>query len=461
MEINSAGAVLLMLVAVVAAGFGAYFLFKRCMFSRSKSDAVAAKHGEMGKKEYTNMIKRRYEQAGRNTHFVGFLVEINEGKLLRERLGEKNYRAAVNELMGRMLRLLPRGVRLCGIEPDTVAAFAEDVLDDAQLNDLCTFLLIEGAKPITLPNKETVNLDLNIGAAVYNALSPTYDRFERNLEVALVAARRKGLNGFAVYSSSLMAESGDEYKYYREIKHALEADEFTMYYQPMFDLAGTEPFAYEALLRWNNKSLGVLSPAKFLDIVEQSGDIGWIGIWTFERVLIARQAYLEKYPDKQTVFSLNLSGKQLDNPSLAEDFLRIKKKYEKVAAGSICLEVSEKALRRISKEAKENLDKLADAGFKIAIDNFGMDAGALKLLDTLRFDWIKLDSGFIDCAKDDFLYEGVSGTLMAYAKRKNFIVIAEGIEDNVSLEFVKSKGIAFGQGHYYGRPLPASDYKLF
>ena len=218
--------------------------------------------------------------------------------------------------------------------------------------------------------------------------------------------------------------------------------------------------AYESLVRWEHPTLGLLTPYKFLPIMEQTGDINWVGTWAFEEMLKMQAKHYREHPeDQDLIFTLNLSPKQLMYPHLAEEFRKVYKHY-KIPAANICMEIVEFAMFDKVAEVSSNILKLTQMGFKIAIDDFGLEMSSLKLLEGLEFDWVKLDRKFIEQAQDDFLIGGLVETLVNFAEHKKFSIVAEGVEDEIIENYVKGLKIGYGQGYYFGKPLPPENYNL-
>jgi EAL domain-containing protein (putative c-di-GMP-specific phosphodiesterase class I) len=194
--------------------------------------------------------------------------------------------------------------------------------------------------------------------------------------------------------------------------------------------------------------------------MEQSGDINWIGSWVFEEMLKIMTAHFKNHPeDSKLIFAFNISPKQLMYPRLAEDLRKIYKKY-KISAENICLEIVEFSIFDKVPEVASNILKLRQMGFKIAIDDFGTEMSSLKMLENVSCDYVKLDRKFVEQAQDDYLIDGVIDTLVRFAEHKQLKIIAEGIEDDVILDYVKGLNIHIGQGYYFGKPLPPEKYGL-
>lgn len=445
------------LVPLLAAG-AIVFLFFSIRKERTRYINSKLRKGELDKESFDEFLKKTFISANKNTHFSVFCIEINDAKPLIEAFGEKQYRNAVGALEERFLKLFPRGSRICVYEHDTVMVYIEEDLDKKDLSDLASFCLVEGHKPIHMLTRVKVEFDLNIGVCSYNAFSADYDTFRQNLDLALVSSKRNGLNRFKLYSGELLGADTEEYKYYQEIKQAIEDEEFTLYFQPIYDLQTNKPILYETLLRWNHKTLGVLPPSNFLTIIEQSGDINWIGTWAFEQLLAHYNRFKAK-GNNGVIFSMNLSPKQLMNPKLVEDFRRILKKY-RVNANEVCLEIVEFAMFDKVPEVAENIERLTQSGFKLAIDDFGLETSLFQMLENYKLSYVKLNKSFVEQSQDDFLIGGVVDVLVGYAENKDFKIVATSVEDDVTVDFLKEHKIHCGQGYFFGKPLPPENYNI-
>lgn len=455
---NSGVAIMFTIIFVLAAGAAIFFLYRGIRKERNRYIAEKLNIGEMDKAGFDEMMTRRFATANKNTYFSVMFIEISDAKNMRESFGGKQYEWIVDTLLKRFYKVLPKGTKICLYDYDLFAAVINEDLDRKALSDLASFCIMEGHRTIPLITRVQVEPDLSIGIASYNAFSANYEQFRQNLELSVAASKRSGLNKFTIYSSDLLGTDSDEVKYYQEIKAAIEANEFTLYYQPIYDLNTKQPVGYESFLRWNHKTLGVLAPNKFLNILEQSGDINWVGNWAFAQLLKTAEDYKRKYPDKHVVFSMNLSPKQLMYSHLVEDFRRTMRQYTRVPASDICMEIVEFAMFDKMSEVGDNIEKLKQCGFQIAIDDFGLEMSSLKMLENLHVDWIKLDKRFVEQSKDDFLYGGLVGTLVGFAERNNSKIVAEGVEDDVIVDYIKGCNIQYGQGYYFGKPQPAEQY---
>lgn len=452
-------ALIIVLVVLVCAG-GSFLLYRGIRRDRSKLLAEKLKISSLDRAGLEALIKHKYEIATDKTHFACLLLQVHDVERLKTSLGEKQVEKIFATLRERITRVIPRGSKICEYGDNALAVYMEEEMDNIGMSTVASVVISECGKPVTLITRARMILNVNVGIISYNEFSPDADSFIQNMELALATAYKSGINKYAIYSEQLAETQTEEYKQYQEIKQAIAENQFVLYYQPIYDLNVGKVYAYESLVRWQHPTLGLLTPAKFLPIMEQTGDINWVGVWSFENMLALQEKHYKEHPaDGDVIFSLNLSPKQLMWPHLSEEFRKVFRKY-RIPADRICLEIVEFSIFDKVEDVAANILKLTQMGFKIAVDDFGMEMSSLKLLEERKYDWIKLDKKFVDKAQDDFLIGGVVDSLVAYAEKNGTIVVAEGIEDEVTKQYVKGLKIGYGQGYLFGRPELPEVYKL-
>jgi EAL domain-containing protein (putative c-di-GMP-specific phosphodiesterase class I)/GGDEF domain-containing protein len=453
-------AIFLVVLVVILCVVAIFFLYLGIKRDRNRLIAEKYKIKDLDKVGFEEMLKHKYSTADENTHFTGFLLNIEDYENLFSSLGERQYKHLLETLHERLVRVIPHGSKICDLGDGKVVLLVEEDMDNVGITNVATMCISECTKPITLITRVKLSINLNVGIASNNEFSSDADQLLQNMQLALSTAQKAGLNKFTIYSAELAEQQTDEYKQYQDIKNAIAHNQFILYYQPIYDLNDTKIVGYETLVRWQHPTLGILTPSHFLPIMEQTGDVNWIGVWAFEEMLKAQTLHIKNHPeDSELIFAFNLSPKQLMYPHLAEDLRKIYKKF-KIPAGNICLEIVEFSIFDKVPEVASNILKLTQMGFKIAIDDFGIEMSSLKLLENINCDYVKLDRKFIEQAQDDYLIGGVIETLVGFAERKNFKIVAEGIEDEVVLDYVKGLKISLGQGYHFGKPQPPEHYGI-
>lgn len=446
--------IFLVILVFVLCAVAIFFLIRGIRKDRNRLLAEKYQINELDSALFTQMLAHTYSRADEDTHFAVMLLKVNDETNLRSSIGERQMKRVMDTVRERLIRAIPHGSKICKYEDDQYIVFIPEDLDAIAMTDIATITIKEVTKPVSLISRAKINISVNIGFATNNEFSPDAVELLQNVQIALANAAKEGRNLFSIYSQELAEQQTEEYKQYKEIKQAISEKQFVLFYQPVYDLVENKPVAYETLVRWQHPERGVLAPDNFLPIMEQTGDVNWLGIWAFEEMLKDFTRYAKEHPqDRDIIFSFNLSPKQMMYPHLAEEIRKVYKKYH-IPAQKICLEIVEFSIFDKVPEVASNVLKLTQMGFKIAIDDFGLELSSLKTLENMHFDWIKLDRKFIEQAQDDFLIGGVVETLVGFADRKNCKLVAEGVEDEIIYNYVKDLKIHYGQGYYFGKPLP-------
>lgn len=418
--------------------------------ARSKWGQIKGQKEIITADDFDEFIRKKI-QVSKKTTFTLFMIEISDSKSLIKSFGTQQYNNAVDIMINNVRLLINDNLKISKQEEDSIIIYMKGNLSVKNLTQLCSMMLSEIEKSILVAGALKLDFDVNIGVASYPESGHKLEILKQNLQLALVSAKRKGINQAAIYDTNLSNKETKEYKSYLEIKNAIENKEFTLYYQPIVDLSTLEVFGAESLLRWNHKDKGVLPPSKFLSILEHTGDINWVGFWAMEQLIKQAGQWKSQYPDRKLLLSMNLSPKQLMNPQLGDEMRRIIKKY-RISSKEFCLEIVEFAMFDSMEQVKDNLIKLRQMGFQIAIDNYGLEFSSLNRLNTMTVDIIKLNRGFIKQSLDNEMAAQIIKMLIKFAAEKEIKVIAEGIEDEEVLAYVKELGITYGQGFYFAKP---------
>ena len=191
-----------------------------------------------------------------------------------------------------------------------------------------------------------------------------------------------------------------------------------------------------------------MSAQKFVPILEQSGDLYRVGLYSFEILCQAIQRYRQNNPEETpTLFSFNTSKRQLLKPNLADDLYRIAKKY-RINTSEVCIEVPEFKIASIV----ANIRKLAEYGFKLAIDGLNVESGSLDGLNDLPLEWIKLSSLLIEQAEQNFFLRGAVETIIRFAQSKGIKVVAYNVDNEESANGAKNFNITCAQGNFFASP---------
>ena len=404
--------------------------------------------------DFKKFLQRKIKTANRKTSFTVMQIDLYDYESLENNLGKVQMEGAKNELVDRLAFLMTEGTKSF-IEEGSVFIYIKDQYTVKQLEYYLKAVLAQSQKPFTLVGSLKVDIDINICVVSYPDGGKNFEEFMNSLELAMIFSKRIGINAYKIYDKQLANEQTEEYKYYKEIREAIDNRDFTLFYQPIMNINKMKIIGAESLLRWNHKTMGILPPAKFLNILEHSGDIYWVGLWAFEQLVRQHQQLKLRFPDADLMLSMNLSPKQLLNPELINEFKRILLKHREDAS-QFCMEIVEFAMFDKVEIIQENILRLHQMGFEIAIDNYGLEFTTISLLENLPIDVIKLNKKFFSKTDGSFT-KNIIEMLNKQAREKNMKIIAEGVEDTESLEIMKSLNIFYGQGYYFSKPMSADD----
>lgn len=244
-----------------------------------------------------------------------------------------------------------------------------------------------------------------------------------------------------------------------ELGTALKQGQFELYYQPIVDAATREVVAFEALVRWNHPSRGIVIPAAFIPTAEETGLIVPIGTWVMREAALQTAEWTRR-AGRPVWVSVNISAAQLSEPGFLDN-------VRQVIADSgvdptlLKLEVTESTIIGDPAHAAEILTGLRDLGIRLCMDDFGTGYSNLSYLQTLPFDFLKVDRAFVSSMIDRFESRTILRTMLALAQQLALEVVAEGVETDEQADELSRLGCGFLQGYLYGRPMPAVDAGRF
>ena len=239
-----------------------------------------------------------------------------------------------------------------------------------------------------------------------------------------------------------------------ELRHALKLNQFELYYQPIVETQSDKIVSCEALIRWNHPTKGVVFPDNFIQYAEESDLIIDIGDWVIDRAC----KQFKKCNGKIRDIAINISPRQFIQEDFIEKILQTTKSNE-IHPSSLKLELTESvAINNLSATIKK-MNLLKSHGFKIAMDDFGTGYSSLSYLKNLPFDYIKIDRSFIQDMLENEDDASLVKTILSISQQLNFSVIAEGVETQEHIEFLKEFDCDFYQGYVKSKPIPADKFK--
>ena len=298
-------------------------------------------------------------------------------------------------------------------------------------------------------------------ASIGVALStPHHDRTDsvlRNADLALYRAKAAGKARWVLFEASMERDAVERLELETDLRQGLERNELRLVYQPIVSLSDGQIVEVEALARWQHPTRGQISPAQFIPIAEETGLIEPLGLWVLEEA--CRQAFVWQRlvpADRPLVMSVNLSGRQFQNPGLVDQITRILRETG-LEPSALKLEITESVLMQDAESTASRMRALTDIGVRFAIDDFGTGYSSLSYLRRFPVDTLKIDRSFVEGLGADAQALAIVRSIVALAKALNLSVTGEGVETPAQHAQLRELGCDRGQGYLFARPLVAAD----
>ena len=302
-------------------------------------------------------------------------------------------------------------------------------------------------------------LSASIGIAMFPDDGATVETLLKNADAAMYRAKDAGRGRFEFFNKRLNAESRRKIGIERDLRAAFYGGDLDVQYQPQFDITTGIISGAEALLRWTHAEQGPISPAEFIPLAEDSELIVDIGSWVIERACEDLFGILDKGLHPGPI-SINVSGRQLADSHFAKTVMEPIRKFG-IHPGYIQLEVTETTVAQNRDKAIAILQSLREQGVRIAIDDFGTGYSSLSYLQQMPFDVIKIDKSFIDRIGSSVTSDNICRTIIKMAEQLGKKSIAEGVEEQSQLDFLRKSGCDLVQGFYYSTALPRDEFLKF
>jgi diguanylate cyclase (GGDEF)-like protein len=386
----------------------------------------------------------------RNTTAAIMCLDLDNFKYVNDTLGH----SAGDDL----LKCVSSRLRSCLRDTDTIARLGGDEfgivitdLNDAEYATSLAWRLSDAvSQPIDL-NGQRVNISVSIGIATSTNGDTTSDRLLKDADLALYRAKADGRATFRFFEAEMDARAQERRMLEMDLRHAVAKDQLELHYQAQVDIFSSEIMGFEALVRWNRPGSGMVSPASFIPLAEETGIIMGLGEWVLRRA--CKDAVGWPSPVRVAV---NVSPAQFKDRELAKLVARILQETG-LPAARLELEITESLLLKDVDENLNILQELKNLGVRISMDDFGTGYSSLMNLRSFPFDKIKIDQSFVGDIERRPDAAAIVRAVVALGNSLGMVTCAEGVETGEQLSYLRSEGCVEMQGFYYSKPKPLAD----
>jgi len=387
------------------------------------------------------------------------MIDLDNFKALNDTKGHHIGDELLKQVAFRIQSLLKDGDTLARIGGDEFVVLLEGVSFDGEETVLQSEQFALSVKhcinqPYTLLGYEHT-CSPSIGVVLFNGHDKSKETLLKQADIAMYHAKKLGRNRVCQYDPAMQESVEHKTLMESELKAALSKQEFVLFYQPQIDANGTI-IGVEALVRWNHPNKGLIPPNLFIPLAEETGDIIALGAWVLREACRQLFLWLEKYPNLFLHVAINVSAKQFQETSFYDTVSSIVHEMH-VPSSSITLELTESLILENVHEVIAKIEALRSLGVRFSLDDFGTGYSSLSYLKRLPLDELKIDQSFVRDINHDNNDAMIVKTIIEMAQNFDLDVIAEGVENEEQLMYLKENGCPLFQGYFFGKPMPPEE----
>ena len=389
--------------------------------------------------------------------FAAMFLDLDNFKSVNDSLGHDAGDELLTTVAHRLQSAIRPGDTVARMGGDEFAILLEGVSEAAEVDAMAKRILASLEKPISI-HERSVFISASIGVRLATAADNQASSLLRDADVAMYAAKNGGKGTYVIFDPNILGIAGDRLALESDLRAAVNRSEFVLYYQTIVELATRRPIGVEALIRWQHPERGLLLPAQFIPVAEETRLIVPMGRWILEEACRQRQAWRESgaINDDPFMISVNLSMWQLVSPTFVADVAAALKRTG-LPPSELVLEITESTMALDREMLIGTLNALKALGVRLAIDDFGTGYSSLSYLSNLPVDYVKMAKPFVDNIEGNSQESAIGRAVYQLAETLKIDVIAEGIEREGQAQELRTMHCQLGQGFLYSRPVPADE----
>ncbi|MGE5626683.1 MAG: EAL domain-containing protein [Solirubrobacterales bacterium] len=381
-------------------------------------------------------------------------LDLDGFKMINDTMGHLAGDLLLGAVSNRLVEQLGEGVSIARVGGDEFIILIEDIINHDEVKFAADNILKCFNQHFKIQEQDFF-ITTSIGISTYPADGNDAEVLIKNADIAMYSAKGKGRNQYVFCTPVMKNNVAETTKLSNHLYRALEKGELEVYYQPQINCITNKIIGLEALLRWNHPELGLISPAKFIPIAEQTGLIMSIGEWVIRTACIQNKAWQDAGLQPVKV-AVNLSVRQFQDQNIIKQVSNILEET-KLDSKYLELEITESIAMKETGYVIEILNAFKEMGIDISIDDFGTEYSCLRYLKQLPVDRIKIAMPFIQGIDVSDKDEAIAKAIIVLAKSMKLRVIAEGVETKGQLSFLSGNMCDEVQGYYYYKPLPSNE----
>jgi diguanylate cyclase (GGDEF)-like protein len=386
-------------------------------------------------------------------------IDLDRFKLVNDSLGHDAGDAVLRTVADRLAGGMRAGDTVARLAGDEFVVISEQVVDVRSAVAAAERIVATISKPIRIAtngNFRDITIGASVGIAFVTADKPvSANDLLRDADIAMYQAKQRGRGRVEIFDESLSSALELRVRTEQDLRHAIQADELVVFYQPIVEAGTLRVTGFEALVRWQHPTRGLLSPDQFIPVAEESGLIVPLGAAVLMQACRQLARWQHDRPDSDRLrMSVNVSALQFDDPSFVPTVAAVLDTTG-IDPASLWLEITETSLAADLVQTTATFEALRELGVRLALDDFGTGYSSLTHLQRFPVQALKIDRSFVDGLGRDAEATTIVEMIIGMANTLGLLVVAEGVEDQAQVDMLHLLGCTLYQGYHFGRPAPA------
>jgi len=405
---------------------------------------------------FHDQLAKQISYADRQKHKLALLyLDLDNFKLINDASGHPVGDLLLKHIATRIKSMIREEDTIARLGGDEFVILLVDITNSKDAAVVADKVLLEMAKPILLEHTEVV-VTGSVGISAYPMDGHNADVLLKNADVAMYRAKEKGRNNFQFYTAEMNDQAEERLLLESDMRKALVRNEFILHFQPQVNLETGRIIGCEALVRWQHPERGLIPPNVFIPVAEESGLIRQLGEWVLYTACMQQKKWHQR--ELYSIhMAVNISGRQFISQQLIFEIQKIIADTE-IDPNKLELELTESTIMENVEENITVLQKLHDMGVQLSIDDFGTGYSSMAYLKRFPIDKLKIDQSFVRDIVTDEDDAAIVNATTALGHNLHMQVIAEGVETQEQLQFLKNNGCDEIQGYYFSRPVTADEF---
>jgi len=388
-------------------------------------------------------------------------IDLDNFKILNDTLGHDIGDLLLQQVAARLTSCVREGDTVARLGGDEfvllLEALSEHPVEAAEQTEAIGNKILAALSQSYQLATHTYRNTPSIGATLFGSNQQSIDELMKQADIAMYLVKQSGRNGMRFFDPRMQKTIEDRSSLEQELRHAIGKQQLQLYYQIQVDVSG-KVLGAESLIRWMHPERGLVSPAQFIPLAEETNLIVPIGYWVLETACAQIQAWQQEVLTRDLVLAVNVSAQQFHFAGFADQVQALVDQYG-IRPGLLKLELTESMLIEDIESIIATMNRLKESGIRFSLDDFGTGYSSLQYLKRLPLDQIKIDQSFIRDLSTDSSDLAIVRTIIAMAHSLNFDVIAEGVETEEQRQFLLNMGCPNYQGYFFGRPVPVDQFE--